>query len=146
VFVGSYTHAIDSKGRINVPKKFLDQFQGPGAARMFFATRGLDGCLFLFPPEEWGTVVAQVRQNSLGSEEARAFARRFFALTRELEVDAAGRVLLPKELREAAGIGDEALFVGVDTRVELWSPQQWAAHDAQHGTKYEDHAKGVFRA
>lgn len=146
MFVGSYTHAIDAKGRINVPKKFLDQLHGPGESRMFFATRGLDGCLFLFPPQEWEAVVAQVRQNSLGSEEARAFARRFFALTRELEVDAAGRVLLPKELRDAAAIGDDALFVGVDTRVELWSPQLWASHDAQHGAKYEDHAKGVFRA
>jgi MraZ protein len=146
VFVGSYTHAIDAKGRLSVPKKFLDHFRDPGQGRMFFATQGLDGCVFLFPKEQWETVVAQVRANSLGSEEARAFSRRFFASTRELEVDAAGRVLLPKELREFAEIGDEALFVGVDTRLELWSPKRWGAHDDRHGPRYEEHAKGIFRA
>lgn len=146
MFVGSYQHTIDAKGRLNVPKKFLDHFRQPGESRMFFATQGLDGCVFLFPPEEWQTVVAQVRANSLGSEEARAFSRKFFASTRELEVDAAGRVLLPKELRDYAGIGDVAQFVGVDTRLELWAPQRWEAHDGTHGSKYEEHAKGIFRA
>jgi MraZ protein len=148
VFVGSYTHAIDSKGRLSVPRKFLDSFapDSSSATRMFFATQGLDGCVFLFPKEEWETVVAQVRENSLGSEEARAFSRRFFASTRELEVDASGRILLPRELRDFAAIGSEALFVGVDTRIELWSPQRWATHDERHGPKYEEHAKGIFRA
>jgi MraZ protein len=146
VFVGSYTHAIDAKGRLNVPRKFLDSFKDPADARMFFATQGLDGCVFLFPKAEWDSVVEQVRNNSLGSEEARAFSRRFFASTRELDVDAAGRILLPKELRDFAGIANDALFVGVDTRIELWSPQRWATHDERHGPKYEEHAKGIFRA
>ena len=146
MFVGSYQHTIDAKGRLNVPKKFLDHFRAPGESRMFFATQGLDGCVFLFPPEEWDAVVAQVRANSLGSEEARAFSRKFFASTRELEVDAAGRVLLPKELRDFAAIGNDALFVGVDTRLELWSPERWAAQDGRNGMRYEEHAKGIFRA
>ena len=146
MFVGSYKHAIDAKGRINVPRKFLDSFQDAGAARMFFATQGLDGCVFLFPSGEWEKVVAQVRSNSLGSEEARAFSRRFFASTRELDVDAAGRILLPKELRDFAAIGGEALFVGVDTRIEMWSPERWTAHDDRHGPRFEEHAKGIFRA
>jgi MraZ protein len=145
VFVGSYTHTIDAKGRINVPRKFLDSFEASDA-RMFFATQGLDGCVFLFPKQEWTAVVEQVRNNSLGSEEARAFSRRFFASTRELDVDSAGRILLPKELRDFAGIASDALFVGVDTRIELWSPQRWATHDERHGPKYEEHAKGIFRA
>ncbi len=146
MFVGSYTHAIDAKGRISVPRKFLDHFREVGEARMYFATQGLDGCVFLFPREQWGSVVEQVRSNSLGSEEARAFSRRFFASTRELDVDSAGRVLLPKELREYAGIGSEALFVGVDTRIELWAPARWATQDDRHGPRYEEHAKGIFRA
>lgn len=146
VFVGTYRHAIDAKGRINVPRKFLDHFREPGAVRTFFATQGLDGCVFLFPREQWESVVAQVRSSSLGSEEARAFSRRFFGATREVDVDAAGRILLPKELRDFAGIGDEALFVGVDTRIELWAPDRAERQEGQHGPNYEEHAKGIFRA
>lgn len=146
MFVGSYTHAIDAKGRINVPRRFLDPLESSGEARRFFATQGLEGCVFLFLKVQWLAVVEQVRANSLGSEEARAFSRRFFASTRELDVDSAGRILLPKELRDFAGIGAEALFVGVDTRIEIWSPARWSNHDARHGPKYEEHAKGIFRA
>jgi MraZ protein len=146
VFVGSYRHAIDTKGRINVPKKFLDHFRESSQAQVFYATQGLDGCIFLFPKEQWDAVAAQVRSNSLGSEEARAFSRRFFASTHELEIDAAGRALLPKRLRDDAGIGSEALFIGVDTRIELWSPERWERQDGLHGSKYEEHAKGIFRA
>jgi MraZ protein len=146
VFVGSYTHAIDAKGRISVPRRFLDAFREPSEPRMFFATQGLDGCVFLFPKHEWEKVVVQVRTSSLGSEEARAFSRRFFASTRELDIDAAGRILLPKELREYGGIGGEAIFVGVDTRIELWSPERWAVQEERHGPRFEEHAKGIFRA
>jgi MraZ protein len=146
VFVGSYRHTIDAKGRVNVPRKFLDHFHPSSTERRFFATQGLDGCVFVFPHEHWDSVVAQVRGSSLGDEEARAFSRRFFASTRELEVDAAGRVLLPKELRDFARIGDEVLFVGVDTRIELWSPERWERQDGLHGPRYEEHAKGIFRA
>jgi len=146
VFVGSHTHAIDTKGRVSVPKRFLDHFRAPGDPRMFFATVGLDGCIFLLPQAEFDAMAATVRAASIGSEEARAFGRRFFSSTRELEVDAAGRILMPKELRDSAAIGDEVLFVGVDTRIELWSPQRWATHDARHGDRYEEHAKGIFRA
>lgn len=146
MYVGNYTHAIDAKGRVSVPKRFLDAFRDPDRARVFFATQGLDGCVFLFDGEEWSRVVQQVRSSSLGSEEARAFSRQFFAATRELEVDSAGRILFPKDLRDWAAIGSEALFVGVDTRIEIWSPERWAGQGARHGPMYEEHAKGIFRA
>jgi len=145
VFVGSYTHAIDAKGRINVPRKFLDPFRAD-QPRVFFATQGLDGCVWLFLREQFDAVVAQVRSSSLGSEEARAFSRRFFGSTRELDVDASGRILLPRELREFGGIGDDAKFVGMDTRIELWAPARWERQAGQHEAKYEEHAKGIFRA
>src|SRR6185295_1795162 len=131
---------------INVPRKFLDHFREPDQARMFFATQGLDGCVWLFLREQFDEVVAQVRSSSLGSEEARAFSRRFFASTRELDVDAAGRILLPKELREFGEIESEAQFVGVDKRIELWAPARWERQDGLHGPNYETHAKGIFRA
>ena len=89
---------------------------------------------------------AGIQRLALGSEEARAFSRRFFASTRELDVDAAGRILLPKELRDFAGIEGEGRFVGVDTRIELWAPPRWERQDGQHGPNYEEHAKGIFRA
>jgi MraZ protein len=146
VFVGSYKHTIDNKGRVNVPRKFLDQFRDPNEARRFFATKGLDDCVFLFPREQWELVAAQVRGSSLGSEEARAFSRQFFAWTRELDVDAAGRILLPKDLKDQAAIADEVLFVGVDTRIELWAPSRWLQQETRHGPNYEEHAKGIFRA
>jgi len=145
VFVGSYTHAINTKNRINMPQKFLDHFRADDA-RVLFATQGLDGCVWLFLRDQFDAVVAQVRSSSLGSEEARAFSRRFFGSTRELDVDAAGQILLPKELKEFDGIGSETRFVGMDTRIELWAPARWEKQAGQHEANYEEHAKGIFRA
>lgn len=147
MFLGTYEHAIDAKGRVSVPKKFLEHFREPGQRRMFFATKGFDRCIALYTSEGWDAAVAKVRKNQMDDDEAhRAFKRTFFSLASELEVDSSGRVLLPAKLRASAEIGDDAVFVGVDDHLEIWSAKGWKAHEERHETRFEEHAKGIFRA
>ena len=146
MFVGTFKHSIDTKGRVNVPKRFLDHFRDPNQVRTFFVTQGFDGCLSLYTQESFEDVVRRVRENSVGDAQVRAFQRRLYGKTRELEIDAAGRVLLPADLRELAGLSDEALFIGVDDRIELWSPERFSKQDGDHAARFEENAKGIFRA
>jgi MraZ protein len=146
MFLGQYRHSLDAKGRLNVPKKFLEPLQDPAHSRLFYATLGLEQCIFFFLYDEWQELVAQVRQASLGSEEARGFSRQFFSMARELPVDGSGRVLIPKEYRELAGLESEAILVGVDRRIELWSPARWDEESKRNQDSYEQHAKEIFRA
>lgn len=123
MFMGEYQHTIDQKGRAIVPAKFRDML-----GELFVATLGLDGCLFLYPQEEWNHFVADLK-NLPGTKEARQLQRYFLAGAAECEIDKQGRILLPAKLREQAGLEKEILFVGVLSKIELWSKERW---DANH--------------
>ena len=128
MFMGEYNHTIDSKGRLIVPAKFREQL-----GEEFVATRGLDGCLFVYPKEEWQVMEAKFREVSQFSKDARKFARFFFAGAVTCEVDKQGRILLPAVLREVAGIGKEAVLAGVVNRIEIWSKDRWQEANGYDG-------------
>ena len=116
MFMGEYNHTIDAKGRLIVPSKFREQL-----GNEFVVTKGLDGCLFVYSNEEWHRIEESLREKPLTSKDARKFMRFFFAGAASCEVDKQGRILLPANLREYAGIEKDVISVGVYSRVEIWS-------------------------
>ena len=120
MFMGEYNHTIDTKGRLIVPSKFREQL-----GNTFVITKGLDGCLFVYSNEEWKTIEESFRNKPLTSKDARKFTRFFFAGACDCEVDKQGRILIPSNLREYAGIEKDLVSVGVLNRVEIWSKEKW---------------------
>jgi len=118
--MGEYHHSLDPKGRLFLPAKFREDL-----GDKFIATKGLDGCLFVYTKEEWAILENKLKQLPLAKPEARAFLRFFFAGAAELESDKQGRVLIPNNLREHAQLDKDAVIVGVSSRVEIWSRQVW---------------------
>lgn len=119
MFMGEYNHTIDAKGRIIVPSKFRETL-----GDTFVLTLGLDGCLFVYPNDEWKGFLTKL--NGLpGSKEARQLQRYFLAGATECEIDKQGRILIPTKLRTAAGLDKEVVFVGVLSKIELWSKERW---------------------
>lgn len=121
MFMGEYNHSIDQKGRLIVPSKFREQL-----GNEFVVTKGLDGCLFVYSNEEWQRIEEKFREIPLTTKDARKFSRFFFAGAATCEVDKQGRILLPSNLREYAGIEKEVVSVGVLSRVEIWSKDRWS--------------------
>lgn len=119
-FSGEYEHSVDDKGRLTLPARIRDGF---GAAA--FLTRGLDGCLFLYPEPRWLEIANQVRGLPLTSYSARLLTRMIHAGVR-CDLDRVGRILIPNALRKSAKISEQVVVVGVDDRVELWAPERWA--------------------
>ncbi len=119
MFMGEYNHTIDSKGRIIVPAKLRETL-----GEEFIVTLGLDGCLFVYPNEEWQTFVQQLK-NLPGSKNARQLQRYFMAGAANCEVDKQGRILIPVKLREQAGLEKDVVFVGVLSKIEIWSKERW---------------------
>lgn len=128
MFMGEYNHTIDAKGRLIVPSKFREQL-----GNEFVVTKGLDGCLFVYSNEEWKHIEEKFREIPLTTKDARKFSRFFFAGAASCEVDKQGRILLPANLREYAGIEKEVVSVGVLSRVEIWSKDRW-----QDNSDYDD--------
>jgi len=102
----------------------------------FVLTKGLDSCLFVYPNEEWINFEKKLRSLPLTSRDARAFIRFFFAGACECELDKQGRILIPGNLREYAGLEKDLVIIGVSTRVEIWSKDKW---DEYNNTSDLDH-------
>lgn len=123
MFMGTYEHSIDTKGRVIIPAKFREQL-----GDSFVVTLGLDGCLFVYPENEWQDFVKELRELP-GSKEARKLQRYFMAGAAPCDVDKQGRVLIPANLREKAGLEKDIVFVGVMSKIEIWSKERWDEND-----------------
>lgn len=120
MFMGEYNHTVDPKGRLIVPSKFREKL-----GNEFVATKGLDGCLFVYTIDEWRNIEEKFRNIPMTSKDARKFSRFFFAGAASLELDKQGRVLLPPVLREYADLQKDVVLAGVLSRIEIWSKERW---------------------
>ena len=94
----------------------------------FVVTLGLDGCLFIYPNEEWEKFVMQLKELP-GNKEARQLQRYFLAGAANVEMDKQGRFLIPAKLREAAGLTKDIVTVGVLSKLEIWDKEKWEANN-----------------
>lgn len=124
MLIGEFNHGMDQKNRIIVPVKLREDL-----GESFIITKGLDGCLYIYPKNEWLMFEAKLKALPLTSKDARAFVRFFFSGANEMEPDKMGRILIPQSLLEYAGIADEVVSVGMMNRVEVWSKEKWKAYN-----------------
>ena len=119
MFMGEFHHSIDEKGRIIIPSKLRE-----GLKDNFIITRGLDGCLFIYPKTEWDNVINKYKElpNTI---EKRQFMRIFLSGASTCEYDKQGRINVPKPLVDYAKLEKDCIIIGVDDRLELWSREKW---------------------
>ena len=116
MFIGEYQHSLDSKNRIIVPSKLRE-----GLGDKFIISKGLDGCLYAYPIDEWQKFEEKLKNLPLTNRDARAFVRFFVAGATEVETDKQGRGLIPANLREYAGIEKEIVTIGALNKVDASS-------------------------
>jgi len=122
MFLGEYSHTIDDKGRLTLPAKYRAEL-----ATGVVVTRGIDKCLFVFPMDEWKKLAEQVSALPLTDAQAREFRRLLFSGATDAELDKQGRVLLPQYLRDYAGLNGNVVVAGLNTHMEIWTPDAWNA-------------------
>lgn len=118
--LGQYDHTIDAKGRIIIPAKFRDQMGDD-----FVITKGLDHQLFVYAPDEWNLFEAKLRALPISNPQARKLSRFFLVGASDVTVDKQGRITLPVQLREFAGITKDVLLAGVGNHLEIWNPDRY---------------------
>lgn len=121
VFLGEYEHTLDDKNRLTLPAKFREEF-----ADGLVVTRGMDGCLFVYPRAGWERFV-ELRLEGLDpfSKEARQMSRFVFSGAAEAEPDKQGRIMLPPPLIQHARLEREVVVAGVRDHVEIWDRAAW---------------------
>lgn len=145
LFMGRWTHTLDAKNRVSVPRKVQDVLRELGAGNAVVLTKGLDGCLYLYTEDEFARMADTLEAGPQGDAENREFARSFYTSAQGCTVDKAGRLLLPEELKQTAALTDKVLFAGVGRRVELWNPEAFAERQANADKNYESNAQKVLR-
>ncbi len=112
-----------------IPARFREEL-----AEGLVLTRGIDRCLALYPLAAWRPLAEKLAALPMTDADVRNFRRLVFAEAVDLTPDAQGRILVPPDLRRYAEIERETLVIGVDTSIEIWSPQRWAAVEASLDT------------
>ena len=115
-----YQHSLDTNNRIIVPAKLREEL-----GNKFVITKGLDGCLYVYPLAEWKILEEKLKTLPLTNKDARAFVRFFFSGACEIELDKQYRGVIPQNLKEYAGIEKDIVSIGVLSRVEIWSKEKW---------------------
>ena len=146
-FIGTYTYAIDHKGRIAIPPSMRRGDSPRRTLTTFYLNRGFDGCVAVYSPDSWQRMLEKIRKFSPGDPKARAFRRAFLKDAVEVSVDAQGRVTIPPALIALAALGKEAVLHGADTCIEIWDPtrfQEKAASAVAAAGSFEELADGLF--
>lgn len=126
MFLGQFEHTIDSKGRMTIPVRFRELIQD-GA----YVTLGFDKNLMVLTPDSFLRLSERINSMSITDPMTRDLRRLMFSHAVQVEVDKAGRILIPQFLRDRTGLDGQAMVVGVGGYFEIWSPLVWNPHSEQ---------------
>lgn len=139
MFTGEYQHNIDPKGRLIIPSRFRDEL-----SEDFIITRGLDGCLFVYPQSVFNKIVTNLRKKPFTKKKNRDFQRFFLSGAIECSLDKQGRASISKALVKYAGLDKECVVTGVNERLEIWSKDAWDSFFEENLDAFSDIAEEVF--
>jgi MraZ protein len=126
MFIGQYHRAINDESRLTMPVSFRERLSG-GA----FVTQGFDRNLWVLTAEAFQEIYRRVTAINLADPLARLLLRMILGAASELEVNEAGDILIPQNLREFANLNGEAVLVGQGDYFEVWSPANWHEQEMQ---------------
>lgn len=136
MLVGSYNHKLDGKGRTVLPAKFRGEL-----GSSVVATIGLDKCIALYPLQRWEELLLKLKDLSAFKKKTRDFRRVLLSMATELEIDGAGRILLPQILRDYAGASVDVTLIGAEDHMEIWDTPRWEQHRAEVLADFSDMAE-----
>ena len=115
--------SISAKGQFQVPKEQLEQlrFLSRNDGNRLWITRDVhENCLTIFLNDRWTVITEKLKRQQNSTREFRRLSRRVLGNSKSISIDAAGRMLVPKALRENCELKTRALFVGNGDRIEIW--------------------------
>ncbi len=141
-FIGEYECKLDAKGRFMLPAGLKKQID-PAAQEQFVMNRGFEGCLVLYPMNEWKVETSRFEKLNLYVAKNRKFYRQFHNGATQLSLDSAGRLLVPKQLMSAGAIEKEIVLFAYANRIEVWAKDRYNDVMAE-GDDFESLAEDVM--
>ena len=126
MFQGATQLNLDSKGRLAIPARHRDMLLAHCAGQLVL-TADADGCLLFYPQPEWQPIREKLLKLSSLNPRIRALQRRLIGYAEDVEMDAAGRVLISPVLRTYATLDKRVMLIGQGNKFELWDEAKWTA-------------------
>ncbi len=131
---GEYKITLDDKGRLSLPTKIRAALEDNN----HMLTKGPDGCIWLYPMEEWNKLMQKVRTSSSAfNSDFRALRRHLIGPAQDVEIDKAGRIAIPQTLREYADLNRDCIVLGQDDFVEIWNADRYRSYETESKEEYE---------
>jgi MraZ protein len=127
MFLGEYQPNITEGSRIALPKKLRDQITGDEV----ILSRGFEKCIFVYAKRDWEAESYKQVDNPITDSRTRELKRYMFGNATEASVDSQGRIVIPGNLREYAGIGKKVTVIGAGDHIEFWDTETWATYLAK---------------
>ncbi|RKY32693.1 MAG: division/cell wall cluster transcriptional repressor MraZ [Candidatus Omnitrophota bacterium] len=137
VFFGEFRGKIDKQGRVVIPSKLRNLLKN----KSVYITRGLENCLFIFSEKVWESQSEKLKNLPFTKGDPRAFTRLFFSGAYQSKIDRQGRILIPSNLLDYAGIKERIVIIGVGTRIELWAEERWDKYFSHYLSSYSEIAE-----
>jgi len=143
LLTGAYFRSLDEKQRLAIPKKVRDAISTDEELTLVIAP-GTDGSLALYPQATFHKLAQRIEQTPPNARDVRAFSRMFYARSQPVDVDPQGRLRVPAELAELAGLDKRVVLLGVRDHLELWDQDRWEAYLSTQDSDYDTLAENVF--
>lgn len=123
-FIGEYEATLDNKGRFLLPAGIKKQLPD-GVEPVFVINRGFEKCLTVYPMQSWKPIYENISALNDFDPKVREFRRYFLNGATQIELDGAGRMLLPKSLMEHAGLEKDIVLVSAMDKLEIWDKSKY---------------------
>ncbi len=142
--IGTYECKADVKGRLMLPAAFKKQLDSLLSEGFVLKRSVFQPCLELYPRKEWDVLMQKMNKLNRFKKKNNDFIRRFTAGVKELEVDATGRILIPKDLVAFAGIEKELVLSSAINIIEIWDKSRYEAAIDEATDDFADLAEEVM--
>jgi MraZ protein len=127
MLLGQVNKKLDDKNRLSFPFRFRKEL-----GDNLIITQNMEGSLLVVSVKSWKTLMEGTENKPFIQKEVREVQRFLFGSAEEVELDEKGRFILPAHLKDYSGIENEAVFIGVNNRVEVWDKKRWEDYNSKH--------------
>jgi MraZ protein len=139
VFLGTHTPRLDDKGRLALPARFRPELEGG-----LVICKGQDRCLFVFTTDEFTRFTSALANAPVTDRRVRDYSRVLFASASRETPDGQGRITVPPQLRDYAGLVKECVVIGANSRIEIWNAEAWQTYLEGSEQAFADVAEEVL--
>ena len=136
MFFGNYSHSLDEKGRLVIPRKMREEL-----GNKIFIMKGFDGALAIYQESAYAKVMEELEHYSFNKKENRDYLRLKLASIVDLDVDKMGRVQLPSATLGKYHINKDVVVLGAGDHIEVWDKARYEEYMSSIEDEYEDIAE-----